>query len=453
MAVWSEISTSNLVGAIRLDAEFWQPQYLCKERQIRCDNHAHLGSLVTTFKKGIFYILAKEYTDQGIPFYRSSNVGSILPNDENVTFITKKKHKEEFKTSLTVGDLMLVKTGKSGASVVLNESCNVSQDVIAVKTIRSRINPFYLAVFLNTKYGISEMDRWFQGQVQPHLSLEDARKILVSLLPDSTQLEVERLVVASAEYRDGANSAWIQAQQLLEAELGLDKLHFEKPMGYTARFDELLADARIDADYFQPKYRLIKDKIKNCIYGYQPLLAICTSLKPNIDPSMSPVETFHYIELSNINSSLGMVDGAFEGLGASLPSRARRKVTPGDILASSVVGSIDKSAIITGAQDGFIASTGFFHLRPKSISSEYLLMLVRSCCVQMQLQQQSTGGILSAVPDSRLRNVIIPNVPQIIQDRITDLVRLSHEMKMESSQLIAQAKARVEQLIEKAVQK
>lgn len=31
MAVWSEISTSQLVGAVRLDAEFWQPSYLEKE--------------------------------------------------------------------------------------------------------------------------------------------------------------------------------------------------------------------------------------------------------------------------------------------------------------------------------------------------------------------------------------------------------------------------------------
>ena len=30
MAVWSQISTSDLVGAVRLDAEFWQPSYLEK---------------------------------------------------------------------------------------------------------------------------------------------------------------------------------------------------------------------------------------------------------------------------------------------------------------------------------------------------------------------------------------------------------------------------------------
>ena len=64
---------------MRLDAEFWQPAYLADEKVIRAGSHVALGALVSTFKKGIFSILAREYADHGIPFYRSSNVGTILP--------------------------------------------------------------------------------------------------------------------------------------------------------------------------------------------------------------------------------------------------------------------------------------------------------------------------------------------------------------------------------------
>ena len=79
-------------------------------------------------------------------------------------------------------------------------------------------------------------------------------------------------------------------------------------------------------------------------------------------------------------------------------------------------------------------------------------MLVRSKCVRMQFQQQSTGGILSAVPDSRLKHVIIPKLPQSLQSEITELVKLSHSAKRQSQKLLEQAKTRVEQLIEEAVQ-
>lgn len=189
-----------------------------------------------------------------MPFYRSRNVVPILRNDENLTFITKRKNAEEAKTSLTVGDLMIVKTGKSGASVLFSKTCNVSQDVIAVKARRDKVNPYYLAVFLNTKHGKSEMDRWFQGQVQPHLSLEDVRKIWVSIIPDDEQKAVEGLVVSSSEASDNAEKAYTETQQFTDSELGLDKLHFDKPVGYSARFSELESSHRSDAQHSQLRF-------------------------------------------------------------------------------------------------------------------------------------------------------------------------------------------------------
>ena len=110
---------------------------------------------------------------------------------------------------------MMVKTGRSGASVVLAPHCNVSQDVIAVKVRRERVNPYFLAVYLNTNFGASEMNRWFQGQVQPHLSLDDARRIWIALIPDEAQLEIEALVKASARSRSEAEVAYQQANALL----------------------------------------------------------------------------------------------------------------------------------------------------------------------------------------------------------------------------------------------
>ena len=221
-------------------------------------------------------------------------------------------------------------------------------------------------------------------------------------------------------------------------------------MGYTARFSDTLTNGRFDADYYHPLFAATQQTVKNYPNGYEPLSSIAAALKPNIDPAQAPNQLYNYIELSNINPTLGTVDGFGTMLGKDLPSRARRQVINGDVLASAVVGSVDKAAIIDAAQNGFLASTGFFHFRPISVSSEYLLVLVKSKCVCMQFQQQSTGGILSAVPDSRLRNIIVPKLPDKLQQKIRDLVLQSHRAKKRSQELLSQAKARVEQLIEEA---
>ena len=270
-------------------------------------------------------------------------------------------------------------------------------------------------------------------------------------LNNSFQKDISEVARKSIKLNNLSQSLYARAQQILESELGLDKLTFQKPVGYTARFSEALSGGRIDADYFQPQYAKVRALVKAYPSGYELLQNCADTLRPNIDPSKTPKQLFKYIELSNINASLGTVDGFLPSLGAALPSRAKRQVQTGDVIASAVVGSVDKAAIIAEEQDGFLASTGFFHFRTKSVSPEYLLMLVRSICVRMQFQQQSTGGILSAVPDGRLKHVIVPKLPLVLQEKIAGLVADSHSAKRKSDELIEQAKARVEQLIEEVV--
>ena len=449
MAVWSEISTSTLVGALRLDAEFWQPKYLDKEKQIRSGDHTHLGALVTTFKKGIFYILAREYADQGVPFYRSSNVGAILPNEDNITFITDKKHSEEYKTALTTGDLMIVKTGKSGASVVFDESCNVSQDVIAAKAIRHRINPYYLAVYLNTQYGKSEMDRWFQGQVQPHLSLEDARKIWVSLIPEDAQAEVERLVIASDNARNHANSAWCKAQQLLESELGLDKLRFDKPVGYTARFSELELSHRTDAQHYQPRFtrllehlarfptRRIRDIRRYNRRGIQPVY---------VDGGSHAVVNSQHLGPKHIN-----YDGLQKTTEHIFNASPEAHIQPDDLLIYTTGAYIGRTNVYLDEAPAFASNhVNILRLSP-DIDHACMAMVFQSIIGQFQTQKHARGSAQAELYPADIDKFVVPLLPPDKQQEIGNLVRESLAKQRESAQLLDQAKSRVEQLIEEAV--
>lgn len=312
--------------------------------------------------------------------------------------------------------------------------------------------PGFVAVFLNSEFGQFQTRRLRAGNSQPVLALEKIKQIELPHIPIGLQDEIDVLYEQAYQSRLSGQHSYVCAKKILESELGLDKLTFQKPIGYIANFSEALTSRRIDADYFQPQYAKVRSLLTAYSGGYEPLLACCEAIRPNMDASKIPTQTFDYIELSNINASIGIVDGALTCQGSELPSRARRQVRTGDIIASAVVGSINKAAIIADQQNGFLASTGFFHLRSRTVLPEYLLMLVRSQCVRMQFHQQATGGILSAVPDNRLRHVIIPKLPEAIQQKITALVIGAHTAKRESERLLEQAKNRVEQLIESAIQ-
>lgn len=264
--------------------------------------------------------------------------------------------------------------------------------------------------------------------------------------------EVATLVANGVDQAAQSYTSYSKARTLFEEELGIKDLKFQKQTGYTAQFSAAMKDGRIDPDYFRPEHKAIRSSVTGYPCGYERLLDCCDALRPNIDSSRTPKHVFDYVELSNIDTSVGLVEGAVPAMGADLPSRARRQVRSGDVIASSVVGSIDKAAAIAEAQNDYIASTGFFHLRPRTVSTEYLLLLVRSLCVRMQFLQQATGGILSAVPDSRLKHVVVPRLPASLQQEISGLVAKAHAAKRKSRELLEQAKARVEQLVERAVQ-
>ncbi|WP_368648377.1 hypothetical protein ABRZ10_03340 [Castellaniella ginsengisoli] len=450
MAVWSEISTSSLVGALRLDAEFWQPKYLDKERNVRSGNHTHLGALVTTFKKGIFYILAREYADQGIPFYRSSNVGAILPNEDNITFITEKKHAEEYKTALTTGDLMIVKTGKSGASVVFDESCNVSQDVIAAKVIRHRINPYYLAVFLNTQYGKSEMDRWFQGQVQPHLSLEDARKIWVSLISEDAQAEVERLVIASENAKNHAKATYAQAQQLLESELGLDKLCFDKPVGYMARFSELKLSHRTDAQHYQPRFTQLLEHLTK--FPSKRIRDIRRYNRRGIQPVYVDDGTHAVVNSQHLGPKHINYDGLEKTTEHIFNASPEAHIQPDDLLIYTTGAYIGRTNVYLDEAPAFASNhVNILRLSP-DIDHAYMATVLQSIIGQFQTEKHARGSAQAELYPTDIDKFVVPLLSPDKQQEIGNLVRESLMKQRESTQLLDQAKSHVEQLIEKAVQ-
>lgn len=452
MAVWSSISYSEVQEFNRTDAEFYKPDYQEYFERVKlhdAEKISHFAYITdgihaspNIMNNGIRYISAKCVKDNEF----------IV---DNCIYISPEQNEQNPRTQLSAGDVIITTVGTIGNVAVVEPDlapCNCDRHVGIIRiTDADNVSPYYLSTFLNSKYGKFQSLREAAGNVQLNLYIRNIGHLIV---PRFGKYEEEIATCTRNAYRlrRKSKTLYSQAQQLLESELGLDKLSFQKPVGYTARFSEAMTGGRIDADYFQPQYAAVRALVKAYPGGYEPLLNCAVSLRPNIDPSKNPKHLFNYIELSNINSSLGIVDGSLPSSGAALPSRAKRQVQTGDVIASAVVGSVDKAAIIAKGQDDYLASTGFFHLRSKGVVPEYLLMLVRSQCVRMQFQQQSTGGILSAVPDSRLKHVIIPKLPVATQEEIASLVAQSHSAKRKSNDLLEKAKTRVEQLIEEAVQ-
>jgi len=455
MAVWSTTSKMRLFIDKRMDAEFYQPAYQRFENAVRCVGHFDYLHNLGDFIIGPFgsafdtnnYEISSVYR-----YIRGRDVKPFVLLDDDNRYIPETDYLRLHRYHVKDDDIFISVVGTLG-----NAAICPTPGIKAIFSCKSTvfrhrdIDAYYILTYLNSSFGYNSMIRRQRGAVQGGLNKEDLATVPVPRFDESIEKEIGSIVRKAFRARNQAQSFYSSARALLSSALKENELKFDHPLSYTTRFSDVMREGRADADYFQVPYIQLAQQIRGNTAGFVQLTEHCDFLSPNANPDKTPNEEFSYVELADINAGLGVIDACEKYRGSDLPSRARRRVKAGDVLASSVVGSIDKSAVIGKDQEGFIASTGFFHLRPKDVSTEFLLMLMRSTIVQMQLRQQATGGILSGVPDSRVKYIIVPKVNRDLQKEITAKVRAAHKKHKESLELLAAAKARVEELIESAV--
>ena len=198
---------------------------------------------------------------------------------------------------------------------------------------------------------------------------------------------------------------------------------------------------RLDAEFYQPKY----DDIRKFMTNAGTVGELCKLHDKNFTPHDKKV--YRYIELANVESN-GNISTPDEILGEELPTRARRLVKAGQVIVSSIEGSLQNCALITDENDGALCSTGFFVIDSDNFNAATLLVLFKSELMQNLMRQQCTGTILTAVSRENFLNLPLPCVEVEIQEKIAAQVAESFRLRGESEKLLFKAKRAVELAIE-----
>jgi len=451
MITYSIVQKSQLEGALRLDAEYYQPEYLNLISKLKTQKSKFLGDLAKNIICGPFgsAILQEDYREEGIPLIRVADLNDWFVRDDDLVFIDNSLSQKMKRYQVIEGDIVVSQRGTIAMfSKVTNRfpRWNISANLISIKK-SDAIDFDYLLAFLNSSYGINQLYRRLSGQVQPKITTDDVKQILIYVPDPKKQKEVALLIKSAWQEGQKSKSLYSQAENLLLEELGLKDFKVEDDLFYIVNLSETKSAHRADAEYFQPKYEKLIERIKK--YGAEPLLKVVENVPARFNPKSQPTKVFRYAELSNITSSIGTIDGFSEVSGEEAPSRAKRLLKANDVIISSVEGSLEKVALVGKDQEGYLASNGFFQFRSKNILPEVLLVLAKSIVFQMQLEKQCAGTILTAVPKEAIQNILIPILPKPTQQKIADLVHKSHEARSKAKQLLEQAKRKVEEYVQK----
>ena len=325
------------------------------------------------------------------------------------------------------------------------EPCMCNRALAIIKNIKDT-SPQFLFAYLTTKHAAENIERLKNGGVQQRINLDSLSKVLIPILSKNFQSKIEGSVILAQNVRGESKQSYIKAEDLLLETLGMANFSpSAKKVNIKSFKDSFAATSRLDAEYYQPKYEDYLKHILTYSNGFDSLAKVCNLKDSNYSPKDN-VE-YQYIELSDIDKA-GGITGCTQAVGSELPSRARRRVQAGDVLVSSIEGSLTSCAIVTKEYDGALCSTGFYVVDSNTINSESLLVLFKSELMQNILKQNCSGTILTAISKNELSNIPIPKIDIETQTKIAALVQQSFSLKAESERLLDAAKQAVETTIE-----
>ncbi len=449
---FSVISYSNVPDFDkRLDPEFYEPKNIKLERQLQKTNSIPLGELCD-LHDGPFgsELLSSSYSRNGVPALRMQNVTKYgLPKLDNVEFIPEHEAGRLIKHIAYAGEVVTTKIGFLGYSTVLPSTYEryFFRRELTRLVIKDGVNlvPDYLATFLNTSYGRMQALRYSTGTTRDRVLLVNQRHMLVPVFSNGFQCLIEKLVVEAQRFIGKSETTYKDSETLLLSELGLTNWQPKHQLTFVKNYSDTQEDGRIDAEYYQPKYDDIIKAIKNYLGGWSTLDELITSKNKNFKPNDK--EQYQYIELANIAGNGEITDCMLEE-GQDLPTRARRKVAAGDVIVSSIEGSLSSIALIEQEYDKALCSTGFHVINSKHFNSEALLVLLKSVVGQLQLKKGCSGTILTAINKEEFKKVILPKIDEIKQTKIQQKVTESFNLRKQSKHLLERAKKAVEIAIE-----
>nr|WP_321469362.1 restriction endonuclease subunit S [uncultured Desulfobulbus sp.] len=444
-----------------MDAEYYRPELVMLAKCISTNPHVSIRRAGASIDCSAFYPSIVPYYDfkqNGVPFLRVNEIqNGLLSIDEKTAFLPEEILHVNRSTIATCepGDLIIAKGGNSLGKVALLTSLyskySVCRDVLVVRTGNlSQINRFFLWLYLHSASGQSLLIRTASQTGQPHLTIESIARLKIPLIPNREQEKIERSYLAAEAAMEISRSAYTQAQQLLESELGLDKLRFDKPVGYTARFSELELSHRNDAQHYQPRFtRLLEHLVK---FPSKRIRDIRRYNRRGIQPVYVDDGTHAVINSQHLGPKHINYDGLQKTTEHIFKASPEAHIQPDDLLIYTTGAYIGRTNVYLDEAPAFASNhVNILRLSP-DIDHAYMAMVFQSIIGQFQTQKHARGSAQAELYPADIDKFVVPLLPPDKQQKIGNLVRESLMKQRESAQLLDQAKSRVEQLIEEAVQ-
>lgn len=442
MINYSIILKSKLEGAHRLDAEYYQPEHLQIIKNLNALRAVPISEVVVSPKRkfkpkghGLFRYIEISEVDLSTGEY---NVSEILGEDapDRAQWVTKRN------------DVIVstVRPIRNAVSLIEEETedlvCSSGFAVLESEDVE----PEYLFVYLKSQPIVKLLDRLTTATMYPAVTAEDILNTKIYLGNERFRQEIKNKVIEAQKALKQSKSLYSKAEDLLLEELGLKDFKPEEELSCIVNLSDIKSSYRMDAEYFQPKYNKLLEKLH--LKKAKPLIGFISAYSTGFS-----FESFKYqnegiplIRINNIRKGyLDLSDAAYLAEGDYLLA-PKDIANPGDIVLS-MSGTIGMTAIIPDDIPKSSINQRILRFTPKGIDKYYLSLLLNTIVGKYQLERIGTGGVQTNISFKDIKEILIPRLENI-QQKISDLVRKSHESRKKAKELLEEAKRKVEKMIE-----
>lgn len=213
---YSIIQKSQLEGAIRIDADYFQPKYEQLIEKLKLFKVNKLEDYISNYSTG-FTFKSENYQEEGIPLIRINNIKKGLIDLSDTAYLSEKDFSLSPKDEAKPGDIVLSMSGSIGLTAMIPPEipkCSVNQRIL--KFTSKNINKEYLVLVLNSIIGNLQLERIGTGGVQTNISYNDIKNVLIPELETDTQQKIAELVEKSHEARKKSKGLLEEAKRKIE---------------------------------------------------------------------------------------------------------------------------------------------------------------------------------------------------------------------------------------------
>jgi hypothetical protein len=435
------VRVAELEERKRLDAEFYQPTYVEQRRHLRSLETNLLGkvSFITDGQHG-YHIVDPE---SPIRHITAKCVSDGLIWDEEADRLSAVTHNKNLRSALSVNDLLITTAGTIGNCGLVPEKilpANIDQDVARVHVRNpGQISPFYVLAFLSSDYGQIQIRLNVTGQDRQHITLQRIRRLRIPVLGE--QRSVDKLVSESVSHQLQSKEIYKKAEDMLLTELGVADFAPKYERYYTANLSEAFRVHRADAEYFDPVYDRIIQRLWN-----------------KDSCSIREIEQFNrrgvqpnYVEEGDArvitSKHLGRTDLEYENLDATTleewDKNADAQVKKFDILIYTTGAYVGRTNCYL-ENDKALASNHINILRVKALNPIYAAVFLNSPLGQIQVRRWVSGSAQSELYPRDISRFVIWRAPSSTQEQIASLALESHDARKRGRELLLTAIREVE---------